>query len=89
VEVTPGDAHLAFDSGRERGRSLDVESSAADAQQHLAMLRILCGACATALDAFRAANNAVDAQLVLDLEAMVERTQGEIERLAASIAQTT
>lgn len=89
MEVTPGDAHLAFDSGRERGRSLDVESSAADAQQHLAMLRILYGACATALDAFRAANNAVDAQLVLDLEAMVERTQGEIERLAASIAQTT
>ncbi len=60
-----------------------------DAQQHLAMLRILYGACATALDAFRAANNAVDAQLVLDLEAMVERTQGEIERLAAGIAQTT
>jgi hypothetical protein len=89
VEVTPGDGRLAFDSGRERGRSLDVESSAADAQQHLAMLRILYGACATALDAFRAANNAVDAQLVLDLEAMVERTQGEIERLAASIAQTT
>ena len=53
------------------------------------MLRILYGACATALDAFRAANNAVDAQLVLDLEAMVERTQGEIERLAASIAQKT
>lgn len=89
MEVTPGDGRLAFDSGRERGRSLDVESSAADAQQHLAMLRILYGACATALDAFRAANNAVDAQLVLDLEAMVERTQGEIERLAASIAQTT
>ena len=57
--------------------------------QELAMLRILYGACATALDAFRAANNAVDAQLVLDLEAMVERTQGEIERLAAGIAQTT
>lgn len=53
------------------------------------MLRILYGACATALDAFRAANNAVDAELVLDLEAMVERTQGEIERLAARIARTT
>lgn len=53
------------------------------------MLRILYGACATALDAFRAANNVVDAELVLDLEAMVERTQGEIERLAARIARTT
>jgi hypothetical protein len=59
----------------------------ADAQQHLAMLRILYGACAAALDAFRAANNAVDAQLVIDLEAMVERTQGEIERLAAEVAK--
>jgi hypothetical protein len=60
-----------------------------DSQQHLAMLRILSGACATALDAFRAADDAVDAQLVLDLEAMVERTQGEIERLAARLAQTS
>jgi len=53
------------------------------------MLRILYGACAAALDAFRAANNAVDAQLVADLETMVERTQGEIEHLAARVAQTT
>ena len=60
-----------------------------DPDQHLAMLRILYGACATALDAFRAANNAVDAQLVRDLEAMVERTQGEIERLSAHISQAS
>jgi len=52
------------------------------------MLRILYGACAAALDAFRAANNALDAQLVADLEAMVERTQGEIERLSARAAET-
>jgi hypothetical protein len=51
------------------------------------MLRILYGACATALDAFRAANNAADAQLVVDLEEMVERTRGEIERLAKRAAQ--
>lgn len=89
LPVGPADAHLEFDYGRERGRSPDMASVEHDAQQHLAMLRILYGACATALDAFRAANNAVDAQLVLDLEAMVERTQGEIERLAAGIAQTT
>lgn len=64
-------------------------SPAPDAQQHLAMLRILYGACATALDAFRAANNAVDAQLVVDLASMVERTQGEIARLTAEVAEAT
>lgn len=54
--------------------------------RHLAMLRILYGACAAALDAFRAADNPVDEQLVADLEAMVERTKGEIERLSADLA---
>ena len=67
---------------------LDMGSPEADAQQHLAMLRILYGASATALDAFRAANNAVDAQLVADIEAMVKRTEGEIERLAAHVGKT-
>ncbi|HET8528935.1 MAG TPA: hypothetical protein VFL60_08490 [Gaiellaceae bacterium] len=52
------------------------------------MLRILYGTSAAALDAFRAANNALDAQLVADLEAMVERTKAEIERLAARVAET-
>ena len=59
-----------------------------DTRKHLAMLRILYGACATALDAFRAADNPVDDQLVADLERMVERTQGEIERLSARLAQS-
>ena len=54
--------------------------------KELAMLRILYGACATALDAFRAADNPVDEQLVADLETMVERTKGEIERLSAYLA---
>jgi hypothetical protein len=58
-----------------------------DTMKHLAMLRILYGACSTALDAFRAADNPVDDQLVADLETMVERTQGEIERLSARLAQ--
>jgi hypothetical protein len=49
------------------------------------MLRILYGACAAALDAFRAADNPVDAQLVVDLEAMVDRTMRELERLTAEI----
>ena len=52
------------------------------------MLRILYGACVTALDAFRAADNPVDQQRVADLETMVERTKGEIERLTAQLART-
>jgi hypothetical protein len=56
---------------------------ATDTPQHLAMLRILYGACSAALDAFRAADNPVDAQLVSDLERMMTRTQDEIERLTA------
>jgi hypothetical protein len=59
----------------------------ATSAKELAMLRILYGACATALDAFRAADNPVDEQLVADLETMVERTKGEIERLSAYLAQ--
>ena len=53
-----------------------------DAQRHLSMLRILYGASAAALDAFKAADNPVDAELMADLERVVERTHGEIERLA-------
>jgi hypothetical protein len=40
------------------------------------MLRILYGACSTALDAFRAADKPVDEQLMADLEVMVEHTKG-------------
>jgi hypothetical protein len=54
-----------------------------DTHQHLAMLRILYGACSAALDAFRAADNPIDAQLVADLEAMMSRTKDEIERLTS------
>jgi hypothetical protein len=50
------------------------------------MLRILYGASATALDAFRAADNPVDHELVADLERMVERTRAEIERLVTRLA---
>ena len=46
------------------------------------MLRILHAACATALDAFRAADKPVDPQLVIDLEKMVERTDVELQRFA-------
>ena len=60
---------------------------AADTHKHLAMLRILYGACATALDAFRTPDNPVDEKLVVDLETMVTRTYGEIERLSARLAK--
>jgi len=60
----------------------------ADTPQHLAMLRILYGACSAALDAFRAADNPVDSRLVADLETMMTRTQGEIERLTALLRET-
>jgi hypothetical protein len=50
------------------------------------MLHILYGACTSALNAFRAADNPVDERLVDELEAMVVRTRGEIERLATLLA---
>ena len=56
-------------------------------QQHLSMLRILYAASAAALDAFRAADNPVDVELVEDLEKMVGRTRREIERLAAALGE--
>lgn len=45
------------------------------------MLKILYSACSTALDAFRAADNPIDDELVAELEKMVERTRLELERL--------
>jgi len=57
-----------------------------DSHKHLAMLRILYGACAAALEAFRAADNPVDELLVGDLATMVERTKDEIARLSATLA---
>jgi hypothetical protein len=59
---------------------------AKSSEQQLAMLHILYGASTTALNAFRAADNPVDEQLVADLETMVVRTRGEIDRLAALVA---
>jgi hypothetical protein len=61
---------------------------ATDTHQHLAMLRILYGSCVTALEAFRAADNPVDDQLVADLEMMVKRTKEEIERLSEQLSRT-
>jgi len=46
------------------------------------MLTILHAACTTALEAFHATDNAIDRELISDLEKMVERTRLEIENLA-------
>lgn len=59
-----------------------------DTYQHLSMLRILYGTSSAALDVFRAAGNPVDEQLVVDLDKIVERTRGEIKRLAAILGGT-
>ena len=45
------------------------------------MLTILLGTCETCLRAFKAAKNSVDAQFVVDLERMVERTSRELDVL--------
>jgi hypothetical protein len=60
--------------------------NAKSTEKQLAMLHILYGACSAALNAFRAADNPIDEQLVVDLETMIVRTQSEIERLAAQLA---
>lgn len=52
-------------------------------RQQVSMLTILHAACKTALDAFYAADNPVDTELLADLEKMAERTHGEIARLVA------
>jgi hypothetical protein len=48
------------------------------------MLRILLAVCETALDAFRAAHNPIDAEFVADLERITERTRGELAALTES-----
>jgi hypothetical protein len=47
-----------------------------------AMLTILLATCETALQTFRAADDPIDAELLADLERIVERTRAEIETLA-------
>ena len=46
------------------------------------MLRILLATCETALDAFRAAENPLDAEFLTDLERITERTRGELDAFA-------
>jgi hypothetical protein len=48
------------------------------------MLAILLATCETTLQAFAAADNRLDEQLVQDLERVVERTRRELEALTAT-----
>jgi hypothetical protein len=52
------------------------------------MLVILIAACTSARTAFEAADNGVDAQLCADLNRMIERSEGELEKLNLAISQT-
>jgi hypothetical protein len=49
--------------------------------QRRSMLTILLAACETTLNAFHAADNPLDSELVADLERVIERTRGELEAL--------
>lgn len=46
--------------------------------QERSMLKILLATCETTRDALTAAGNAVDEQLLADLERMIQRTRGEL-----------
>lgn len=48
------------------------------------MLKILLATCETTRDALTAADNAVDEQLLADLERMIQRTRGELGLSASS-----
>jgi hypothetical protein len=51
--------------------------------KQIAILNILIGAIEVALDAFRAAENPVDEELVTDLERVLQRSRQELAALAA------
>lgn len=54
-----------------------------NAGKEVAILKILIGATETALDAFRAADNVVDEELITDLERVLQRSRQELSALAA------
>lgn len=58
-----------------------------DLVQQRSMLLILIAACNTARTAFEAADNAVDAELLADLTRMIERSEGELERLSRRLRE--
>jgi hypothetical protein len=53
--------------------------------QQVNMLKILHATCKTALDAFCAADNLIDRELILDLEKMLARTRLELDAFAKAL----
>lgn len=53
------------------------------------MLVILIAACSTARTAFEAADNAIDAALLADLSGMIERSEGELEKVNRRIEDSS
>ena len=53
------------------------------------MLVILIAACSTARTAFEAADNAIDATLLLDLSTMIERSERELVKLNQRIRDSS
>jgi hypothetical protein len=62
-----------------------VGLSRADLISQRSMLVILIAACSTARTAFEAADNAIDVELCADLNRMIQRSQGELEKLNRAI----
>jgi len=56
--------------------------------QKAAMLRILIAACERARNAFAAADNRVDDELLADLERVIERSRVELEALTTGPARS-
>jgi hypothetical protein len=54
--------------------------------QKAAMLRILIAACDTARNAFAAAGNRVDDELLADLDRVIERSRRELKALTSGTA---
>jgi hypothetical protein len=74
------DTHSRFrTSTRRYDRGIATEN-----ELQVSMVRILLATCETALDAFRAADNPVDTELVAELERVTERTRRELAALAAA-----
>jgi hypothetical protein len=65
-----------------------VSGSVTELIRQRSMLVILIAACTSARTAFEAADNGVDAQLCADLNRMIERSEGELEKLNLAISQT-
>ena len=63
-----------------------MTSSIPELVRQRSMLIILIAACTSARTAFGAADNAIDADLVSQLNLMIERSQAELEKLTLAIS---